>query len=199
MNGVRVDMKLWPEKKWKKIVLIAVIAFVIVVASVLGFVFFKINNDYVSGIDVLNADGSETALVIYHPGLSSFMKDVAYAFADGLVENGWRVEITTASSEAPTDLSDYSLLALGSPVYGGNPSSTIKRHLERIGDLQGIDTVILVTSGGSDGSTEAYLQQAVEDHNGVVTNVLSLFTSTPNEGDGDPLDIAEQAGREIFP
>jgi flavorubredoxin len=199
MNGVRVDMKLWPEKKWKKIVLIAVIAFVIVVASVLGFVFFKINNDYVSGIDVLNADGSETALVIYHPGLSSFMKDVAYAFADGLVENGWRVEITTASSEAPTDLSDYSLLALGSPVYGGNPSSTIKRHIERIGDLQGIDTVILVTSGGSDGSTEAYLQQAVEDHNGVVTNVLSLFTSTPNEGDGDPLDIAEQAGREIFP
>jgi len=198
-NGVRVDMKLWPEKKWKRIVLIAVVAFIIVVASVLGFVFFKINNDYVSGIEVLNADGSETALIIYHPGLSSFMKDVTYAFADGLVENGWRVEITTASSEAPIDLSDYSLLVLGSPVYAGNPSPTIKRHLERMGDLNGIDTVILVTSGGSDGSTEAYLQQAVEDHNGVVTNVLSLFTSTPNEGDGDPLDVAEQAGREIFP
>jgi flavorubredoxin len=198
-NGVRVDMKLWPEKKWKRIVLIAVIAFIIVVASVLGFVFFKINNDYVSGIEVLNADGSETALIIYHPGLSSFMKDVTYAFADGLVENGWRVEITTASSEAPIDLSDYSLLVLGSPVYAGNPSPTIKRHLERMGDLNGIDTVILVTSGGSDGSTEAYLQQAVEDHNGVVTNVLSLFTSTPNKGDGDPLDVAEQAGREIFP
>jgi flavorubredoxin len=192
-------MKLWPEKTWKKIVLIAIIAFVIIVASVLGFIFFKINNDYVSGIEVLNADGAETALIIYHPGLSSFMKDVTYAFADGLVENGWRVEITTASSEAPTDLSDYSLLVLGSPVYAGNPSPTIKRHLERMGDLNGIDTVILVTSGGSDGSTEAYLQQAVEDHNGVVTNVLSLFTSTPNEGDGDPLDIAEQAGREIFP
>jgi flavorubredoxin len=192
-------MKLWPEKKWKRIVLIAIIAFIIVVASVLGFVFFKINNDYVSGIEVLNADGSETALIIYHPGLSSFMKDVTYAFADGLVENGWRVEITTASSEAPTDLSDYSLLVLGSPVYAGNPSPTIKRHLERMGDLNGIDTVILVTSGGSDGSTEAYLQQAVEDHNGVVTNVLSLFIRTPNEGNGDPLDIAEQAGREIFP
>jgi flavorubredoxin len=192
-------MKLWPEKTWKKIVLIVIIAFVIIVASVLGFIFFKINNDYVSGIEVLNADGAETALIIYHPGLSSFMKDVTYAFADGLVENGWRVEITTASSEAPTDLSDYSLLVLGSPVYAGNPSPTIKRHLERMGDLNGIDTVILVTSGGSDGSTEAYLQQAVEDHNGVVTNVLSLFIRTPNEGNGDPLDIAEQAGREIFP
>jgi flavorubredoxin len=192
-------MKLWPEKKWKKILFIAIIVFVIVVASVLGFVFFKINSDYVSEIEVLNADGSETALIIYHPGLSSFMKDVAYAFADGLVENGWRVEITTASSQAPTDLSGYSLLALGSPVYGGTPSTTIKRHLERIDDLNGIDIVLLVTSGGSDGGAEASMQQAVEDHDGTVNEVLSLFTSIPNEGDGDPLDIAEQAGREIFP
>jgi len=36
-------MKLWPEKKWKKIVFVVIIAFVIVVASVLGFVLFKIN------------------------------------------------------------------------------------------------------------------------------------------------------------
>jgi hypothetical protein len=195
--GVCGLMKLWPEKKWKKIVLLAVIAFVIVVAGVSGFIFFKFNSDYVSGIEVLNADGSETALIIYHPGLSSFMKDVTYAFADGLVENGWRVEITTASSQAPTDLSDYSLLALGSPVYGGTPSPTIKRHLERVGDLNGIDTVLLVTSGGSDGGAEASMQQTVEEHGGTVEEVLSLFNAAPN--DGDPLDLAEQAGREIFP
>ncbi len=192
-------MKLWPQKKWKKILLIAILVFVIVFSGVLGFVLFKINSDSVSGIDVLNADGSETALVIYHQGLSSFMKDVTYAFADGLVENGWRVEITTASSQASTDLSEYSLLVLGSPVYAGNPSPTIKRHIERIGDLQGIDTVLLVTSGGSDGGTEASMQQTVEEHNGTIETVLSLFTSAPNEGDGDPLDIAEQAGRKIFP
>jgi flavorubredoxin len=192
-------MKFWPEKKWKKIVLIAVIVFVIVVASVSAFILFKFNSDYVSGIDVLNADGSETALIIYHPGLSSFMKDVVYAFADGLVENGWRVEITTASSQAPTDLSSYSLLTLGSPVYADSPSPTVKRHIQRIGDLQGIDTVLLVTSGGSVGGAEASMQQTVEEYNGIVKEVLSLFNAAPNEGDGDPLDIAEQAGREIFP
>lgn len=192
-------MKLWPQKKWKKIVFVVIIAFVIVVASVLGFVLFKINTDYVSGIEVLNADGSATALIIYHPGLSSFMKDVAYAFADGLVENGWRVEITTASSQAPTDLSEYSLLVLGSPVYAGGPSPTIKRHVERIGDLQEIDTMIIFTSGGALASSVTSLQQAVEEHNGTFKTFLSLFTSAPNEGNGDPLDIAEQAGREIFP
>jgi flavorubredoxin len=189
-------MKFWPQKRWKQILLIAILTFVIVVIGVLGFIFFKINSDYVSGIEVLNADGAQNALIIYHPGLSSFMKDIVYAFADGLVENGWRVEITTASSQAPTDLSGYSLLALGSPVYADGPSPTIKRHVERIGDLTGIDTILLVTSGGSDGGAEAIMQQTVEEHNGAVELVLSLFNSVSNEG--DPLDIAEQAGRDLF-
>ncbi len=191
-------MKLWPEKKWKKIVFVVIIAFVIVVASVLGFVLFKINTDYVSGIDVLNVDGSETALIIYHPGLSSFMKDVTYAFADGLVENGWKVEITTASSQAPTDLSEYSLLAVGSPIYAGNPSPTIKRHLERIGDLQEMDTVILITSGGNS-TSDITMQQMAEEYNGTVKTVVEVFNQEPNEGNAKAVDLAEQAGREIFP
>lgn len=127
------------------------------------------------------------------------MRAVVYAFADGLLKNGWRVEITTASVQAPTDLTGYSLLVLGSPVYASSPSATIKRHLERIGKLNVMDTVILVTSAGSDGTAEATLQQAVEKHNGNVKEVLSLFNSAPNLSDGDPLHIAEKAGREIFP
>jgi len=111
-------------------------------------------------------------------------------------ENGWKVEITTPSSEAPTDLSGYSLLVLGSPVYAGAPAPSLQRHLERIGDLNGIATVLIVTSGGSDGEAEATLQQAVEEHDGNVVLVLSLYTSTPN--DGDPLTIAEQAGRDLI-
>jgi flavorubredoxin len=189
-------MKFLPQKRWKKILLISMLVFVVVVAGVLGFIILKFNSDYVSEIEVLNAEGSRTALITYHPGLSSFMKDVAYAFADGLVENGWRVEIATASSQAPTDLSGYSLLVLGSPVYAGGPSPTIERHVERMGDLMGIDTVLLVTSGGSEGGAEAAMQQTVEEHNGSVELVLSLFNSAPN--DGDPLDIAEQAGRDLF-
>ena len=187
-------MKLWPQKKWKQIVIVAVLAFFITVFSLMGFVFYKIGSDYTSDLKVINADGSKTALVIFHPGLSSFMEDVTYSFANGLVESGWRVEITTPSSEAPTDLTDYSLLVLGSPVYAGNATATIGRHLDRVGDLQGMDTVLLVTSGGSDGGAEAVLQQTVEEHNGVVDRVLSYYTSSPTE---ETLDIVEQAGREF--
>jgi hypothetical protein len=42
------------------------------------------------------------------------------------------------------------------------------------------------------------MQQTVEKSNGAVKEVLSLFTIALNEGDKDPLDIAEQAGREVF-
>ncbi|MDG6222144.1 MAG: hypothetical protein IAX21_08625 [Candidatus Bathyarchaeota archaeon] len=189
-------MKFLPQKKWKQILLIAILAFVVIVAGVLGFILFKINSDYTSDLEVMNANGTESVLIIFHPGLSSFMEDTVQAFADGLVENGWRVEITTASSQAPTDLSSYSLLVLGSPVYADGPSATIQRHVERIGELNGIDTVLLVTSGGSDGGAEATMQQIVDEHHGTVLDVVSLFTSAPNEG--DPLELAKQAGRDIL-
>jgi flavorubredoxin len=186
-------MKFWPQKRWKQILLVAVLAFVVIVVSVLGFILFKINSDYTSDLEVKNANGTESALIIYHPGLSSFMEDTVYAFAEGLVENGWRVEITTASSQAPTDLSSYSLLVLGSPVYADSPSSTIQRHVERISDLNGIDTVLLVTSGGSDGGAEAAMQQTVEKYGGTVVDVVSLFTSA----EADSIELAKQAGRDF--
>jgi flavorubredoxin len=188
-------MRFWPQKKWKQIVVVAVLSFVVIVTGLVGFIFFKISSDYTSDLEVMNANGSQTALIIYHPGLSSFMQDTTYAFAKGLSENDWRVEITTASAQAPTDLTEYSLLVFGSPVYAGNASVTIQRHVERIGDLNGIDTVLLITSGGSDGGAEATMQQIVEEHGGSVVDVVSLFTSAPN--DGDPLELAKEAGRDF--
>jgi flavorubredoxin len=185
-------MRFWPQKKWKQIVLITVLTFVVIVASLLGFILFKINSDYTSDLQIKNLEGTESALIIYHPGLSSFMEYTAYAFADGLIENGWRVEITTASSQAPTDLSSYSLLVLGSPVYADSPSPTIQRHVGRITQLDGIDTVLLVTSAGSDGGAEAIMQQTVEEHGGTVVDVVSLFTS-----EDSALELAKQAGREF--
>ena len=62
-----------------------------------------ISREVVSEIEVINANGSKAALIVYQPGFSSFPRDSSYAFADGLVSSGWRVEITTASSQTPAD------------------------------------------------------------------------------------------------
>lgn len=65
-------MRLWPQKKWKKIVLSVLLAIIVVGALSLAYVGVMINRDVVSGIEVINAGGSKTALVVYQPGLSSF-------------------------------------------------------------------------------------------------------------------------------
>ena len=192
-------MRFWPHKKWKKIVLTIFLVFLIAGAITLAYVGFKMNSDVSSEIAILNPGGSATALVIYHPGITSLMKDVAYAFAGGLVSNGWRVEITTPSSEAPNDLSGYNLLVLGSPVYGFSVTPTIGRFLDRSGDLNKIDTVVLLTAAGAPANSALTMEQAVLESNGSVKKTLVLFGLAPNEGDASAIDLAEQAGKEILP
>ena len=192
-------MRLLPQKRWKKIVLVVFVVFLIAGVIALAYVGIRISSDVASEIEILNPEGSKSALVIYHPGMTSVMKDVTYAFADGLISNGWRAEITTPSSEAPTDISGYDLLVLGSPVYGFSLTPTIKRHLERIGDLQKIETVAILTAAGAPGESASTMEKAILDSNGTVIDVIVLFGMAPNEGNANPLDLAEQAGKEIMP
>ncbi|MCW4017273.1 MAG: hypothetical protein NWF00_01095 [Candidatus Bathyarchaeota archaeon] len=119
-----------------------------------------ISREVVSEIQVLNADGGKTALVVYQPGFSSFPKDLSYAFAEGLASSGWRVEITTASSQVPSDLVDYGLLVLAYPVYGGTPGTAIVKYVNN-SNLNGLNTVIIACAGSDSGESITPLKQQV--------------------------------------
>ena len=193
------QMKLWPQKKWKQIVLVVVLALIVVFVAFATFAGLllsgAISREVVSEIDVLNPDGDKTALVVYQPGFSSFASDASHAFAEGLASSGWRVEITTASSEAPSDLSGYSLLTLAYPVYGGTVGTAIVNYVNRISDFYEIDTVIIATQGGDDPSvTIDTLKQQVQAANGKFLEGLSLSTA-----DASALESAQQAGSNITP
>ena len=160
-------MRLWPQKRWRKIALVTFLAIMVVGAVLLAYVLLSINKDVVSPIYVINAGGSKTALVVYQPGLTSSPKDNSYAFADGLASSGWRVEITTASSQAPSDLSNYSLLVLAFPIYGGGPGTAAVRYVDRLGNLQGMRTVIIDVP-----SSENVMEKKVQAENGTVVEKL---------------------------
>jgi flavorubredoxin len=192
-------MKLWPQKKWKQILLASFLAVVVVLAVFGAYAGLTLNKDVVSGVDVVNPNGSKTALIVYQPGLSSFPRDVSYAFGDGLASSGWRVEITTASSQAPSDLSKYSLLVLGFPCYGASPGTAIIRYVDRLANLQGINTVIVACAAGSPGGSVDTMKQKVQAAGGTFRDSLSLFTMAPNEGNGTATDIARQTGAQIQP
>jgi hypothetical protein len=194
-------LRLWPQKRWKQILLISAFVIVVVPACLLAYVLYEINTDIVTELVVMNADGHETALVLYHPGLSSFAHDVAYAFADGLASNGWRVEIATPSPQAPTNASKYNLLVICTSTYGGQPDAPTMRHLARMGDLSGIHVVIVALSGGETGgeSTKEVLQRTVSSANGIIIKLLNLYNSAPNEGGKSATALAAQAGSTIIP
>jgi hypothetical protein len=96
----------------------AVVTFVVLFVAWQGLLGFVVNAEVITDIQVMNPNGSAgTTLLVYHPGRSGYQKMLIGAFSEGLVSNGWRVEIATASKEAPTDLSGYDLLVLSAPTY----------------------------------------------------------------------------------
>lgn len=88
--------------------------------------------------ETINPSGTEgKAFVVYSPELSNFQKDVTYAFIDGLESITWSIDVTTASSQTPTELSTYDLLVLGSVTYGNESHDSMNNYLQCLGDLDG--------------------------------------------------------------
>ena len=171
------------------------ICFLVVTVAVVFWIEF---HEVVSPIRVLNSEGEGgTALVVYQKGLRDFQPKVAFAFAEGLVSNGWRVEVTTVSSHAPTKISSYDLLVLGWPTYLFTPSLPIRRYLRRIGDLKSKSTVIICTAAGAPINSCKKMKSLVQAAKGNVVKTLTLFTLRPNEGNRDPVEMSTQVGKEI--
>lgn len=183
-----------------KTVLVAVLVILVVGVALLYLV---TSQEVVSSIEVLNRGGDQgTALVVYHPGLTGFHERVTSAFADGLVSNGWRVEMTTASPYAPTDLSNYDLLVLGGPTYFWTPNRPIKSYLSRLGDLGGKRTAIIITALGMGERSISTMERLVQAANGDIVKSLLLYSLAPNEdiyGINDPEEIASQVAKGIMP
>jgi flavorubredoxin len=162
------------------IALIAVSVLFVVVA----LLYYGRNREVVSEVKTLNPEGDGgTALVVYHPGKSDFQHRVFSGFAEGLVSRGWRVEITTPSSQAPTALSGYDLLVLGGPTYWFTPNRPIRRYLSRLGDLGGQRTVTIITAMGAGERSTSIMEKQVREANGDLVKALLLYKMRPNDDD----------------
>ncbi len=174
-------------------------SFVLIVFAVITVivVFLAEFHEVAGPIKVLNPQGKVgTALIVYQKGLRDFQPKVANGFAEGLVSSGWKVEITTVSSQTPTDISGYDLIVLGWPTYFFSPSLPIRRYLKRIGDLRNKDVVILCTAAGLPGESCEKMEHLVQRTNGNVLKTLTLFSLRPHENNRDPVEIATEAGKQ---
>jgi flavorubredoxin len=144
-----------------------------------------------SEVQIINPEGQRgNVFAVYRPGISSFQGDVTYAFINGLKDSDWKIDVTIPSSETTSDLSKYDLLILGTPTRGGMPHKSVSEYLKRVGDLNGMKTVLIVTAGGGKGALIA-LEKEVKARNGKIID-LFCFIKLGYKGD-NPTDICYKA------
>jgi hypothetical protein len=174
---------------------------VVLLAGWQGLLSFVVNAEVVSDVEVLNPNGSAgTALVTYHPGKSGFQEMLMDGFSEGLVSNGWRVDVATASKAAPTDLSGYDLLVLSAPTYDWLPARPIQRYLRRLGDLEGQPTVVIISAAGIAELSLPTMEDLVREANGDLVASYALLTLVPNRmeyGIDDPAEIMRREAKAI--
>jgi hypothetical protein len=143
-------------------------------------------------VEVQNPDGTTgTVFVVFRPGVSGFNEGVVNEFVRGLVDSDWRVEVTTSSSQTPTNVTKYDLIVLGSPTNGAMPHVSMLDYLVRV-DLLGKPVVLILTAGGFGATELDYFKNVTSAANGVI---LSAMEFTIFESDAG--SRAYTAGTEI--
>jgi hypothetical protein len=162
-------------------VLIIVLA-ILAAAWILSY--WWLNQEITAKLEIHNpTGGTGSALVVYHPGRGTFHRRVVGGFVEGLVTSGWRVEVTTASNQAPIELANYDLLVLGSPTYWFTPSLPIRRYMRKLGDLAGQPTVTIVTGLGAGERSAKALRGDVRKAHGSLVKSLTFYRMQPNDDD----------------
>ncbi len=183
-----------PDEPMRRRRLCSIVLVVIVASLVVTSVAVVAYNGRATIRDVqtLNPAGATgTVFVVFRPGVTSWNEDIVNAFVRGLVDSDWRVNITTTSSQTPTNVTGYDLIVLGSPTNGGQPHVAMLGYLERV-DFQGKPVALILTSGGNGIPSIYVFGNATVAANGVVhgTYRYQLWAT-------GALDAAYTAGTEI--
>jgi len=152
--------------------------------SVLLFAFLLVvpQMEKITELETKNSEGkSGKILVVYHPGLSSFQKDVTMSYVKGLVERDFIVDITTPSSNTTTEITSYDLIVLGAPTYEFSPAKPMENYITRVGDFKGKKIVAIITGSGSTEESVVKMKELIERANGALIESLPLWSLGPNE------------------
>ena len=117
-----------------------------------------------------------------------------------LTRTGHNVDTCLSGEEALEEIADkkYDLLIVISNTYAFTPDSPTTRHLERIGDLNGMNTVLLTLGSGSATESKKFLENMIQDQNGTIIKSILVYSLAPNEGDKSPTEYAKQTAQEII-
>ncbi|GAB4360047.1 MAG: hypothetical protein Kow0026_22100 [Oricola sp.] len=157
-----------------------------VVTALLGGAFAwldrQVHRETVTPLETLNEGGTAgRALAVLSPGMSDFPADVMAAFTSGLAESGWRIDRTTASSQATTAIGAYDLVVLASPIYGSRVAPPLQDYIARVGDFGGRRVVAVITAGGNPDDSVTNTETLIAGHNATLVDIIGYAVYEPND------------------
>ena len=171
--------------KFLRRMLIAVVVVFVLLGGALAWLNWQIHRETVTPLATLNEEGSAgKVLAVLSPGMSAFPRDVMSAFMNGLAENGWRIDHTTASGQATTAFGDYDMIVLVSPIYGSRVAPPLQAYMERAGDFGGKRIVAVITAGGDPDDSMDNTRDLVAVHNGTLEAIYGYAVYQPNDPEG---------------
>ncbi|HKI96252.1 MAG TPA: hypothetical protein VJ992_13270 [Gemmatimonadales bacterium] len=186
--------------------ILGVVLAVLVIAG--AATMYATNRTHDTPLLVVNQSGRATALVVYQPGLSAFQQEMTDAFLDGLVDVGWRVEVTTVGDRGPQYVAPYGLVVFGGPVYWSSPARPLRRYIAQVKGLHDMPTAIVLTGLGSVKGAKAEAEHLVRAAGGAIVASLALTIMRPNDEEAmragernrvTAARLAREAGRQITP
>ena len=124
---------------------------------------------------------AKEALILFNPDpIYNLDEQVCRAFAEGLAENGFFVELaTTALPFKATN--DFDLYIYCANTYNWAPDWKITRHIKDNPALQGKPAVAITLGAGSTGRSQRLLEQALQQRGVRLLGSQSYWLLRPND------------------
>jgi flavodoxin len=126
-------------RKVFNIIVIIVVVLVIAFFSSIAVAGLDVAAYMAAGFKTLTPSGASVgkALVVYDPGLSGAAKGFAGKVASDLQGKGYTVTLAGVKSSAASHTSNFSVIVVGGPIYGGRPTVSVRDFLSKLSMASG--------------------------------------------------------------
>jgi flavodoxin len=165
-----------------KIIIAVVVGFVLFAAIGLSLVFLDTAGSMATSTQSFGPTGysvnsqAANATVIYDPGLTGATKGIAEKITTDLQAQGYWVDLAGIKSTTATgNLSQYQVIVVGGPIYGGKASSSVQSFLSSLKPANG--TEIGVFGVGMLSSSNDQVAPMPSDSTFTIKETLKITTS----------------------
>lgn len=132
-----------------KKILIGIVILLVVVMMTMVMILKSVNKPKTVKVKVMQGKGEspKKALIVFQPSITNITSAMANSIAKGLNEEGYEVTINCPGNNLSSDISKYSVVVFGSPVYVGSPLTIVTDYMAKIKDFSSKKIVLFSTGG----------------------------------------------------